>query len=97
MEQSPEGAFLACPIGLSVRFSFSLEMGRNLGARVVAVGIKLAAENSSLQEHVSIRLLAQKAGVNRDMSKRLRVPFGKSSGSSCMTPNAQLCLWTLFV
>ena len=45
-------------------------MGRNLGARVVAVGIKLAAENNCLQEHVSIRLLAQRAGVNRDTAKR---------------------------
>ena len=34
------------------------------------VGLQLAAENSCLQEHVSIRLLAQRANVNRGTAKR---------------------------
>ena len=45
-------------------------MGRTLGAHVVSVGLQLAAENSCLQEHASVRLLAQRASVNRGTAKR---------------------------
>ena len=45
-------------------------MAGNVGAHVVAVGLKLAAENNCLQENVSIRLLAQRAGCSRNTAKR---------------------------